>query len=162
MTLINSYIPYPETSVKNNPKRIIVHCMGEYIQREHDQPPVYDHAVVFLNEYKLSAHYLVAPNGDVFQCRHDNERASHARGHNTDTIGIEFLVQGNHNYSSFIERIKTPYLTDVQFQSGIDLTRELIQLHPIQTIERHSDVSPGRKVDPGLGFPWEYYLRKVG
>ena len=162
MNIIDAYIPYPENSKINNPKRIITHCMGEYIQREHDNPPQYDHAVVFLNEYKLSAHYLVAPDGKIFQCRPDNERASHARGHNTDTIGVEFLVEGNHNYSSFIKRIESPYLTNVQFHAGVELYKEIMQQHSIQSIERHSDVSPGRKVDPGKGFPWDFFLRSVG
>lgn len=160
MKIIDAYIPYPETKVKNTPKRIIIHCMGENIQDENN-PEVFNHAVAFLNEYRLSAHYLIAPDGTVFQCRPDNERASHARGHNTDTIGIEFLVQGDHNYGSFLESIKTPYLTNVQFDAGVELVDNLMQTHDIQSIVRHSDVSPGRKVDPGLGFPWDYFLRRI-
>jgi len=100
--IINAHIPYG--GGKQRPTEIIVHCMAENIQNENN-PEVYDHAVAFLNEYKLSAHALIAPNGDIYRCRFDEEQAWHARGHNKNTLGIEFLVQGDHNYGSFVENI---------------------------------------------------------
>jgi len=156
--IIQAHIPYG--GGKQNPTRIIVHCMGEFIQTENN-PDVYDHAVVFLNNAKYSAHALIAPNGDVYRCRDNTEQAWHARGCNKDSLGIEFLVEGNHNYGSFVDRIKSPYLTAQQFESGLKIVKEWLQLYKIKTIERHSDVSPGRKVDPGDGFPWANFLRNL-
>lgn len=160
MNIIESHIPHPSKPYTNSPKRIVVHAMGEYIQ-DAEIPDRYIHAVAFLNECEYSAHKLIAPNGDVYICRFDNERASHARGFNTDSLGIEFLVQGNHNYGSFLERIKTPYLTPEQYESGIVVVKDWLQLHSINHIDRHSDLSPGRKVDPGLGFPWQEFNRSL-
>lgn len=156
MKTIDSYIPHGGGFI-NNPNRIIVHAMGENIG---DGVSV-KHAVAFLNDIKLSAHILVSPNGDVYRCRADNEIAYHAKGHNTNTLGIEFLVQGSYNYSSFLNRIKTPYVTSLQIESGIEVIRNWIKLYNIKSIVRHSDVSPERKVDPDIGFPWEYLLNEI-
>ena len=156
--IINAHIPYG--GGKQRPTEIIVHCMGEHIQNEKN-PEVYDHAVAFLNEYKLSAHALIAPNGDIYRCRFDEEQAWHARGHNKNTLGIEFLVEGEHDYGSFVDTIKRPYLTKLQMESGLLMVKDWLQLHDIKSIKRHSDISPGRKVDPGAGFPWDHFLGKL-
>ena len=143
-----------------DPKIIVVHSMGEYIAGhgwEH-------HAVQFLNTLPkpLSAHSLVAPDGTNYRCRKDTEGAYHALNHNTDSLGIEFLVEGNHNYSSFLKAIKDPYLTKLQYEAGVEQVREWIELYDIHTVVRHSDLSPERKVDPGDGFPWDKFLIDVG
>lgn len=149
----DAYLEHGGTVI-NNPDTVVVHAMGEYIGR--------DHAVLFLNKLKLSAHALIAPDGSVYRCRRDDQRAWHARGHNTNSLGIEFLVPGEHDYSSFLSAIKNPYLTDAQRQAGLDQVREWLMLRPIKTITRHSDISPGRKVDPGDGFPWVDFLHDLG
>jgi N-acetyl-anhydromuramyl-L-alanine amidase AmpD len=157
--IIQSYIPYG--SAYQEPDTIIIHSMGEYIQDEGNSE-IYHHAVAFLNDYKLSAHALIAPNGSVFLCRSPNEGAWHARGHNKNTIGVEFLVSGEHNYSTFLEAIKSPYITDRQLASGVSLCKQWINEYDIKKIKRHSDISPGRKVDPGDGFNWDYFLTLLG
>lgn len=142
----------------NHPDTIVIHCMGEYIK---DAGKTH-HAVQFLNQYGLSAHSLVAPDGTNYRCRDDDQIAWHARGHNTGSLGLEMLVEGDHDYSSFIERIKTPYVTKVQYDAVVAQVREWIDLHSIKRIVRHSDLSPGRKADPGTGFPWQQFLEDVG
>ena len=154
--IINAHIPYG--GGKQRPTEIIVHCMAEYID-DHKSTP--QHAAAFLNEYKLSAHALIAPNGDIYRCRFDEEQAWHARGHNKNTLGIEFLVEGEHDYGSFVDIIKRPYLTKLQMESGLLMVKDWLQLHDIKSIKRHSDISPGRKVDPGAGFPWKHFLEKL-
>lgn len=141
----------------NNPDKIIVHSMGENINNNGD---VYD-AVEWLKFLKLSAHALILPNGDVIRCRDDNQRAWHARGYNTDSLGVEFLVPGIHDYGSFLNMIKSEWVSDEQYASGIELLNQWIDSHNIETIARHSDVSPGRKVDPGDGFRWDYFVDQL-
>lgn len=142
----------------NRPELIVIHSMGEYVlDGEHR-----DHAVKFLDRYGLSAHALGAPDGGIYRCRSAGEIAWHARGHNTNSLGYEFLVEGEHDYASFIERIKTPYVTDAQFKAGVEQVREWIDLFGIKRVVRHSDLSPGRKVDPGTGFPWQEFLSVLG
>lgn len=140
----------------NKPKMIVVHAMGEYIN---DPDPIF--APDFLEKYGLSAHALIVPNGDVMICRNEQTGAYHAKGHNTDTLGIEFLVRGEHDYSSFIETIKTNYVTSNQWIAGIELVRSWIEKFDIRNIQRHSSLSPGRKVDPGTGFEWDRFMERV-
>ena len=143
----------------NKPKMIVVHAMGEFLLDPH---PI--HASDFLAKLGLSAHALVAPNGDVYICRDDDEGAYHARGYNTDSLGIEFLVEGHHNYGSFLEAIKADWVTIAQWDAGIHVVHDWVHEYEIPTekIVRHSDISPGRKVDPGAGFKWTKFLQKVG
>lgn len=141
----------------NIPKKIVVHCMAEFIL---DPTPI--HAPDFLDNYGLSAHALVAPDGDIYVCRDDDETAWHARGHNSNSLGIEFLVEGEHDYGSFIETIKSPWVTTAQWEAGIDAVKIWLATYDIERVVRHSDISPGRKVDPGAGFDWEAFLSRIG
>jgi AmpD protein len=145
-------------SSENHPNKIVVHCMGEFIV---DQTA--NHAPDFLDGYKLSAHALVEPNGDIIRCRDDDERAWHARGYNTNSLGVEFLVEGEHTYATFLEAIKTEYVTTAQWEAGVELVKEWAFLYsiPEENIHRHSDLSPGRKVDPGEGFHWQDFIDQV-
>ena len=150
--------PLKKGNRHNKPKMIVVHCMGEFIL---DPEP--EHASDFLAKLGLSAHVLVDAAGDTWRCRADYEGAYHARNFNTNSLGIEFLVEGEHNYGSFLEMIKTAYMTTAQWEAGVDVVREWVKLYeiPEDKIVRHSDISPGRKVDPGEGFHWQDFLDRV-
>ena len=156
MKTIDLFIPYGGGPQK--PDSIVVHAMGEYIMNRDDQ---FVHASTFLNDYKLSAHILVTPGGDLIRCRSDNKIGWHAKGHNTSSLGIEFLVPGEHNYVTFISAIKEPYLTKTQYAAGVDAIIEWRNLYKIQKVDRHSDLSPERKVDPGDGFPWNDFKQRI-
>lgn len=140
------------------PEIIVIHAMGEFIGGNGWE----NHAVQFLDSIRLSAHSLVAPDGTNFRCREDNEGAYHAKGYNINSLGMEFLVKGVHNYGSFLETIKTPYVTEEEYQTGLAQIKEWLSLWPIKKIETHSSLSPERKVDPGTGFPMERLLNDVG
>lgn len=131
--------------------------MGEFIGGDGWK----NHAVQFLDEVRLSAHSLVAPDGSNFRCRLDSETAHHALGFNTDSLGMEALVEGVHTYASFLKAIDKPYLTKLQYQYMVEQAREWKQMYPDIKIVRHSDISPERKVDPGKGFPWGMFLEDV-
>ena len=140
------------------PDSIIIHSMAEYIRGVNDLS-----AVDLLNELKLSAHYLITPSGvSIFMVDPDN-MAWHAKGFNTKSIGIEFLVPGVYNYDSFLERIKKPYVYGEQYTKGVKLCRELVKEYDIkkENFLRHSDVDPDRKSDPGEGFPWDTFVNDV-
>jgi N-acetyl-anhydromuramyl-L-alanine amidase AmpD len=143
-------------SQSNDPYKIIVHAMGERI----DDGDIYS-ARDFLDKIKLSAHVLIKPDGDVIRCRHDKQGAYHAIGHNEDSLGVEFLVNGTHTYGSFIEAIKGDYITPEQYQAGIEVINMMIAENNIKMILRHSDVSPGRKLDPGTGFKWQWFKKQL-
>lgn len=172
----------PRGARSQKPNRIIVHAMGEYIwYKGHTlhKEGAWLHASELLRdiEYQiynkkteklewrqgLSAHILVCPNGDRIKCREDNQGAYHALGFNDDSLGIEYLVAGKHNITSFEDMISEPYLTSIQYESGLEQVRDQWHLKgDIMKMDRHSTLSPERKVDPGEGFPWDRFCREVG
>ena len=150
-------IPLPKGPKKQNPSRIILHSMGEYIDL--DSGPKY--APDFLKDVGLSVHALICPDGNVIRCREDNQGAWHAKGFNKDSLGIEFLVPGVHSYISFKKVIKKPYITFAQHVTGVELVRDWCSKYDITSIEEHRSLSPKRKYDLGDGFPLQQFLQDV-
>lgn len=117
----------------------------------------------------VSAHYLVDTNPDVqsgkpivLQLVPEDMRAWHAgasfwRGRinlNDTSVGVEIVNQGPFklNGASYWQ----PF-TDSQIALVIALSRDIIQRNQIAAVNvvGHSDISPGRKIDPGPLFPWK-------
>ncbi|MGB4191098.1 MAG: N-acetylmuramoyl-L-alanine amidase [Rickettsiales bacterium] len=104
-------------------------------------------------ELKLSAHYLLSKQGEIFSLVEDHLRAWHAgvsywRGRekiNNFSIGIELDNNGEEEFSNEL------------MQALIELCHYLIKKHPIDqfNIIGHSDIAPGRKDDPGNLFNWQ-------
>jgi len=144
----------------NIPGLIVVHAMGEFIDDGVEVRSARD----FLDHYKLSAHVLCEPTGDFIRCRADDQIAWHARGHNTGSVGIEILVPGTHNYSSFLKAIKkNNWASDEQMAASAEQVREWMNLYdiPIKKVVRHSTLSPDRKVDPGSGFNFVRFQKMI-
>lgn len=132
----------------------------------------------------VSSHYLVPEPGDasypdsklkVFQLVDETQRAWHAgrsywrgkTGLNDQSIGIEIvntghcrLVAGNHNDISAESDSLCffPDYPETQLELVVELIRDILERHPdipITNIVGHSDIAPGRKIDPGPRFPWQ-------
>ena len=151
----------PHGADHQTPRRIIVHAMAYQIDWEGERL----YAANFLDKIGLSAHILVAPDGTGIQCRADTEGAWHAKGYNTDSLGVEILVPGVFDYGSFLQRIAEPWCGDKQFSSAVDVVADWCYRWGIGTepgqLDRHSDVSPNRKSDPGRGFRWADFVTRV-
>ncbi|MDO5103281.1 MAG: 1,6-anhydro-N-acetylmuramyl-L-alanine amidase AmpD [Lautropia sp.] len=99
----------------------------------------------------VSAHYFVRRHGQLIQFVPPEKRAWHAgvsqllgRARCNDfSIGIE------------LEGSSLRPFTDSQYRSLLGLLRQLFSTYPIRYIAGHSDVSPGRKQDPGPYFEWQ-------
>lgn len=101
---------------------------------------------------EVSAHWLLSETGDTEALVDEARRAWHAgagawRGVqdvNSHSIGIELANRGNHPFPhpqmAALERL----LAGIMARWGIG---------PAQIIG-HSDMAPGRKVDPGARFDW--------
>jgi len=148
----------PHGGGKQEPKRIVVHAMAEYIKYGEDVLHAYD----FLKVVGLSAHSLITPSGVNIRCRKDGQIAYHAKGYNVDSLGIEFLVPGVHDYESFLDEMENDYLTPVQYKAGLIQIGEWLETHDIQHVDRHGDLDPARKSDPGAGFLWRRLLKDIG
>jgi N-acetylmuramoyl-L-alanine amidase len=106
---------------------------------------------------KVSAHYLIRRDGHIFQLVDEAARAWHAgvsfwQGEtdmNSASIGIE-LDHVRHKDGAMAA------FPEVQMAALISLLQEVTARHAIapQNILGHSDVAPGRKIDPGEEFDW--------
>lgn len=117
---------------------------------------------------QVSAHFLIDTDGTIFQLVDTHMRAWHAgvsqwqgvENVNHRSIGIELQNPGQ----KYFEKFKTydPYPL-VQMQALVDLTHYLKELHPIKKslILGHSDVAPGRKIDPGPHFDWQWLRNRI-
>ncbi len=117
-------------------------------------------AVSCLDSEKVSAHYIIARNGEIISCVDEGNRAWHA--------GKSVMPGGDkrenvNDFSIGIELMGSPEsgFTDAQYQALATLTKELCSRHPIKNFVGHDDISPGRKTDPGSAFDWKRYLNLI-
>lgn len=106
-----------------------------------------------LQRTQVSAHYVICKDGTVHHMLNDYFRAWHAGngkwGNNTDinssSIGIEL---DNNGFEPF---------ADTQIKSLLELLAVLKKNYgiPAANFIGHSDIAPGRKVDPNANFPWQ-------
>jgi N-acetylmuramoyl-L-alanine amidase len=104
----------------------------------------------------VSSHYFVESDGQVLQLVPEDRRAWHAGASlwggesdvNSRSIGIEIANAGHPG--------GLPDYPGAQIEAVIALCREIVERHPIAPyrVLGHSDVAPGRKLDPGERFPW--------
>ena len=104
-------------------------------------------------EMQVSSHALIKRTGEIVQFVPFHERAWHAGQSNYQgrdrcndfSIGIE------------LEGTDSDDFEDIQYQQLALLVKALQQPYPALTgnITGHSDISPGRKKDPGTGFNWD-------
>lgn len=98
---------------------------------------------------KVAAHLHIDRLGNVVQLLPLNICGYHAGksewkgivGLNSHSIGIELQNTGTQEY------------TPIQLQQNIDVCKALNETYQIKEILGHSDISPGRKTDPGAQFP---------
>lgn len=112
-------------------------------------------------ESKVSCHYVVDVDGTIWQMVAEARRAWHAgagswQGNcdiNSASIGIEIHNPGyDGGYPDF---------PDVQMRAVEALSRDIIARHSIkpERVLAHSDIAPGRKIDPGEKFDWARLAR---
>lgn len=107
---------------------------------------------------EVSAHYLIAEDGRIWQMVDEAERAWHAGAGqwgdvtdvNSRSIGIELANRGDHPFAE-------PQMTALETLMGDIMTRRGIA--PAGVIG-HSDMAPERKSDPGPRFDWARLVRR--
>ncbi len=116
-------------------------------------------------ESLVSCHYLIDEQGDITQMVDETKRAWHAgvsswlgeEDINSASIGIEIQNKGHTlGYHHFHEK---------QMQAVVALSKDIVTRNNIAArhVLAHSDVAPGRKVDPGEKFNWQnLYEHGVG
>ena len=110
---------------------------------------------------KVSSHYLIAQNGDIYNLVKDKYRAWHAglsywngfKDLNSLSIGIEL------DFSNY--KTNNKYSINM-INSLISLLKFIKKKYQIKesNILGHSDIAPFRKKDPGSKFPWYKLYKK--
>jgi N-acetyl-anhydromuramyl-L-alanine amidase AmpD len=123
---------------------------------------------------RVSAHFLIVPNGEVHKIVAPEMRAWHAgvsrwgdvSGLNDNAVGFELAVAGSHNYEQYLDAISVNCYSDMQYRAAGWLTARLMVQFGIRwdMIRGHSEVAgddvrgAGKgKPDPGAGFDWRLY-----
>lgn len=108
-------------------------------------------------EHEVSAHYLIAGDGRLWQLVRETDRAWHAgqggwgrlRDINSHSIGIELANTGRHPFPD-------PQMVALEALLAGCLARW--QIAPERVIG-HQDMAPTRKQDPGRRFDWRRLAR---
>lgn len=101
---------------------------------------------------EVSAHYLIARDGRIYYLVDEKLRAWHAgdsywggnRDLNSSSIGVELDNTGSEPYPEPQIAALIALLADLKARWKI----------PAANFLGHGDIAPGRKVDPGVLFPW--------
>lgn len=106
---------------------------------------------------RVSAHFVIRRRGEITQFVATGQRAWHAgvsrfQGRercNDFSIGVELEGDGEHRF------------TMPQYRRLAALVRLLAQRHPLRWVAGHSDIAPGRKIDPGPFFDWPFFMVQI-
>ncbi len=114
---------------------------------------------------EVSCHYFVFEDGRIWQMVPEQRRAWHAgaaywqgvRDLNSRSIGIEIANCGHDLTKMPPEPGAYPDFPSAQIEALIALVADIAARWriPKARLLAHSDIAPGRKVDPGEKFPWD-------
>ena len=138
MNIIETNLKFGAMTNRKSTSRIILHhaeashCTAADIHRWH------------LNNGWAGAgyHFLVRKDGSIYRLRPENKVGSHAKGANSNSIGICF--EGAY---------MTETMPDEQKEAGKELVAYLKERYGISKVQRHSDVYPTSC--PGTNFPFD-------
>ena len=106
---------------------------------------------------RVSAHFFVRRDGTIIQFVDCDKRAWHAgvsqwhgrSGCNDFSIGIE--IEGS-DHQGFEQ---------AQYQTVLELMRQLCVRYPVIGIVGHEHIAPGRKTDPGPHWDWAWLISRL-
>ncbi len=109
-------------------------------------------------EAEVSAHYVICLKGRVWQLVQEDQRAWHAGAGqwggvsdvNSRSIGIELSNTGSQPFAEPQMAVLETLLRGIMSRWSI----------PPERVIGHSDLAPGRKIDPGLRFDWARLARQ--
>ena len=158
---------YDERLVDTQIDTIIIHCIS-LPECEYDNDNVIalftnklncdDHSSFKdLKDMKVSSHLFIRRSGEIIQFVPFDKRAWHAG---------KSSYKGKSNFNDFsigieLEGSTKDAYTDKQYIKLKDCIYKLKELFPSisdSNILGHSDIAPGRKIDPGSNFKWEKIL----
>ncbi len=120
---------------------------------------------------QVSAHFVIAPNGDLYQMVDTRDRAWHATYYNSRSIGIEMVgyahqpsTWNENNLATLVELLAwiTTAYPDIPLErqdgDAYDFPGDQFNLPGIVA---HGQIQPWNRTDPGPYFPWDDVLTGV-
>lgn len=116
---------------------------------------------------QVSAHFVIAPNGEIIQLVDTASRAWHATYYNSRSIGIEMVGYANeqatwnddnlHSLVNLLAWLVTAYDVPLIHPTGnaYDFTNDEFDEPGLVA---HGQVQPWNRTDPGPYFPWSQVL----
>lgn len=159
--LTTRFVPSPNFGVRAD------ECEIDLLLLHYTATPTGEDALHWLTtpESQVSSHYLIYEDGTIIQMVGEEHRAWHAgvsiwqgmRDINSCSIGIEIqnLGQGGDGQ-------ELPPYPEAQMRAVEELCLDIMARHSISParVLGHSDVAPGRKLDPGPHFDWARLAQK--
>lgn len=135
----------------------------DFLVLHHVEANSADHAIEQFKEHKVSSHFLIDEQGNIFELVDENDMAFHAGvsfwkgvdGLNKNSIGVEFI-----NLAPFSKNFEKE-----QMIAGVQLCKYLIAKYGIEqsNVVGHSDIGYvketgllDRKQDPSHLFDWKF------
>lgn len=111
-----------------------------------------------IRDLKVSAHFFIRRNGELWQLVSCDNRAWHA--------GVSsYLGRDNCNDNSIgieLEGLEGDLFEDAQYECLQSVCAALMQRYAITHLAGHEHIAPGRKADPGAGFDWLRLQKNMG
>ena len=111
-----------------------------------------------IRDTKVSAHFYIRRNGELWQFVSCGDRAWHAGQSN-------YLGKDNCNDNSVgieLEGLEGDLFETAQYDTLASVCSALQQTYPITHLAGHEHIAKGRKADPGGGFEWQKLQRSLG
>jgi len=153
----------PENCYSKRKLKSVDLIVKHYISASRDYPDTphdVEKVIQIFERYKVSAHYLIARDGEIIQLVPDDRQAWHAgpsswkgrKGCNRFSIGVELIGSGDEPF------------TGAQWASDGWLTAQIMAKHGLKAedIAGHEHIAPGRKVDPGKFYDWQRLYAMIG
>jgi N-acetyl-anhydromuramoyl-L-alanine amidase len=111
-----------------------------------------------IRDTKVSAHFYIRRNGELWQFVSCDDRAWHAGQSsylgkdncNDNSVGIE------------LEGLEGDTFELTQYDTLASVCSVLQQAYPITHLAGHEHIAKGRKIDPGTGFDWQKLQLSLG
>jgi len=160
-------------NLKRSVRVIVIHDM-EYAERD-DAAEIIAHDFATRDEKSKASAHICVDNNSIVRCVKDSDVAFAAPGCNTDGIQIELAGFGKQTRTQWLDdysekllalgadataqyclKYKLPpiHLTNEQLASA---GRGIVGHYQVSQVYKKSD-----HIDPGVGFPWDYFITLVG
>lgn len=102
----------------------------------------------------IGYHYFIRKDGTIYEGRPELTLGAHAKGHNTESIGIS--CEGYYHTDTKVHDTVMPH---EQFKALVELTKDIMHRYKGIKVKKHSEVCA--TACPGNKFPWSEFINAI-